>query len=53
MRATPATAADIGAAAEVTLGFDEAACHLFAADGERIEPRGASVATAAIVPLRA
>ena len=53
MRTSPAQAAGVAEAAEVTLGFDEAACHLFTADGERIEPRGPGVATASVVPLRA
>jgi len=54
MRATPAVAASMDEATEVRLGFDEAACHIFAADGDRIEPRGQGIATAAsIVSLRA
>ncbi|WP_332682870.1 ABC transporter ATP-binding protein [Bosea sp. (in: a-proteobacteria)] len=53
MRTSPAIAAGVHEAAEVALGFDETACHLFAADGERIEPRGPGVATASVVPLRA
>jgi len=53
MRTSPVQAANVSEAAEVTLGFDEAACHLFATDGERIEPRGPGVASASIVPLRA
>jgi multiple sugar transport system ATP-binding protein len=53
MRATPAAAAGVNEAAEVTLGFDEVAAHIFAADGERIEPRGPGAATGSVVPLRA
>jgi multiple sugar transport system ATP-binding protein len=53
MRATPAEVAGVNEAAEVTLGFDEAAAHIFAADGERIEPRGHGAATGSVVPLRA
>ena len=53
MRATPAAAAGVNEAAEVTLGFDEAAAHVFAADGERLEPRGPGAATSSVVPLRA
>ena len=53
MRATPAAAAGVNEASEVRLGFDAAACHVFSADGDRIEPRGASVAAGSVVPLRA
>ncbi|MCU4179580.1 ABC transporter ATP-binding protein [Bosea sp. BH3] len=53
MRASPATAAGIHEASEVTLGFDESAAHVFGADGERIEPRGQGAATGSVVPLRA
>ncbi|MCT4493749.1 ABC transporter ATP-binding protein [Bosea minatitlanensis] len=53
MRATPAVAAGVNEAAEVTLGFEEAAAHVFAAAGDRVEPRGQGAATASVVPLRA
>ncbi|MGF7051084.1 multiple sugar transport system ATP-binding protein [Bosea sp. OAE752] len=53
MRATPTVAAGVNETAEVTLCFDEAAAHVFAADGERIEPRSPGAATASVVPLRA
>lgn len=53
MRATPTVAAGVNEAAEVTLCFDEAAAHVFAADGERIEPRSPGAATGSVVPLRA
>ncbi|WP_332693932.1 ABC transporter ATP-binding protein [Bosea sp. (in: a-proteobacteria)] len=53
MRTTPAIAAGVNEAAEVTLGFDETAAHVFNADGDRIEPRGQGIATGSVVPLRA
>ncbi|MGN6095739.1 MAG: ABC transporter ATP-binding protein [Bosea sp. (in: a-proteobacteria)] len=53
MRTSPAVAAGLHETAVVTLGFDEAAAHLFAADGHRIEPRGHGVMTGSVVPLRA
>ncbi len=53
MRAAPAVAAGVSEAAVVTLGFHEAAAHVFAADGSRIEPRGQGAATGTVVPLRA
>ncbi|CAM5198132.1 glycerol-3-phosphate ABC transporter ATP-binding protein [Bosea thiooxidans] len=53
MRTTPAIAAGLSEAAEVTLGFDEAACHIFGTDGGRVEPRGENGATGSVVPLRA
>ena len=53
MRASPALAASVSEAAELALGFDEANCHVFDAQGQRIEPRGQGTATASIVPLRA
>ena len=53
MRTTPAVAAGVHETAEVTLGFDEAAAHVFGADGGRIEPRGQDSATGSVVPLRA
>jgi multiple sugar transport system ATP-binding protein len=53
MRASPAIAASVSEAAELALGFDEAACHVFDAQGQRIEPRGQGSATASVVPLRA
>ncbi|PSC06569.1 glycerol-3-phosphate ABC transporter ATP-binding protein [Alsobacter soli] len=53
MRASPAVAAGVNEAAEVTLGFDEAACHVFDADGARVEPRSPGGATGSVVPLRA
>ncbi|KFC76021.1 Fused maltose transport subunit, ATP-binding component of ABC superfamily regulatory protein [Bosea sp. LC85] len=51
MRASPAVAACVNEAAEVTLGFDEAASHIFDAEGDRLEPRGQGGAS--VVPLRA
>ncbi|KRE11162.1 glycerol-3-phosphate ABC transporter ATP-binding protein [Bosea sp. Root381] len=53
MRATPATAAGVNESAEVMLGFDETAAHVFGADGDRIEPRGQAGAIGSVVPLRA
>ena len=53
MRTTPAIAAGVSEASEVTLGFDEAACHIFGADGGRVEQRGENGATGSVVPLRA
>ncbi|UZF90839.1 ABC transporter ATP-binding protein [Bosea sp. NBC_00550] len=53
MRTSPAIAAGVNEASEVTLGFDEAAAHIFGADGDRIEPRGQGVATGSVIPLRA
>jgi multiple sugar transport system ATP-binding protein len=53
MRASPAVAAGLGEAAELALGFDEAACHVFNAAGDRLEPKASGAATASVVPLRA
>ncbi|MGO4737096.1 ABC transporter ATP-binding protein [Bosea sp. 2KB_26] len=53
MRASPAIAAGVNEAAEVTLGFDEAASHIFDAQGDRLEPRGQGSLSASVVPLRA
>ena len=53
IRATPAAAASVDEAAEVALGFDEAAAHVFGSDGERIEPLGQRVPAASVMPLRA
>ncbi|RDJ22284.1 ABC transporter ATP-binding protein [Bosea caraganae] len=53
MRASPAVAASLSEAAEFALGFDEAACHVFNAAGDRLEPKAPGAATASVVPLRA
>ncbi|MFJ5367779.1 ABC transporter ATP-binding protein [Bosea sp. CER48] len=52
MRATPAVAAGVDEATEVRLAFDESAAHVFASDGQRVEPRAHGMATGSVVQLR-
>jgi multiple sugar transport system ATP-binding protein len=53
MRAAPTTAATIGESAELALTFDEAACHVFDAAGQRLATRSGTGATRSVIPLRA